>query len=125
MKKRSAHREAGNAIVEMALVLPLLVMLAFGVVEFGRAYNAQITVTHAAREGVRVLALTQDGGAAADAARKAATSLDPTLVTVDAGVCNPGYPTTVVVTYPFTYEVPLFGTSTISLTGRGVMRCGG
>jgi Flp pilus assembly protein TadG len=50
-------RQAGVAAVEMALVLPLLLLLVFGIVEFGLIFNRWITVTHSAREGVRQLAL--------------------------------------------------------------------
>ena len=117
--------ERGAAIVEFALVLPVLVMLIFGIVEFGRGYNAKVTVTHAAREGARVLALTADPNAAEAAAKNAATSLDPNDVTVTASACTPGTPASVTVQFPFTYDVPLVGGGTKTLTSTGVMRCGG
>jgi len=124
-RRSRLRREDGNTLVEMALVLPLLVVLVFGIVEFGRAYNAQVTLTHAAREGVRVLALTGDGGEAADAARNAATSLSPGQLSVSTSDCDPGEPAELTITYPFSFEVPLIGTDTMTLTGTGVMRCGG
>ena len=49
--------ERGAVAVEFALIVPILVMLIFGIVEFGRGYNTKVTVTHAAREGARILAL--------------------------------------------------------------------
>ena len=49
--------EQGAAAVEMALVLPLLLLLLFGIIDFGRVLNAQITLTEAAREGARAAAL--------------------------------------------------------------------
>ena len=58
------RQDRGASMVEFALILPLLVLLIFGLVEFGRGYNAQITLTHAAREGVRTLAVTKDAGEA-------------------------------------------------------------
>ena len=58
MKRRERMgAEGGAAAVEMALVLPLLFLLVFGIIEFGFIFNRWITVTHAAREGVRLLAL--------------------------------------------------------------------
>ncbi len=117
--------DRGSTLVETALMLPLLVLLVFGVVEFGRAYNAQVTLTHAAREGVRELALTQNSVSAANKAVTAATSLDPSDLSVVTSACNPGQATTLKISYPFTYDIPLFGQSTITLTGEGVMRCGG
>jgi Flp pilus assembly protein TadG len=58
MESRGRTRaEGGAAAVEMALVLPLLFLLIFGIIEFGFIFNRWITTTHAAREGVRLLAL--------------------------------------------------------------------
>ena len=47
--------DSGQALVEFALVLPLLVLLTLGIVEFGRAWNARQVVTDAARAGARVM----------------------------------------------------------------------
>lgn len=44
----------GQALVEFALVLPLLMLVLFGIVEFGRAWNAKQVLTDAAREGARL-----------------------------------------------------------------------
>ncbi|MDH3730673.1 MAG: pilus assembly protein [Acidimicrobiia bacterium] len=112
-------------MVESALMLPLLLLLIFGMVEFSRAYNAKVTVTHAAREGVRVLAITGDPVAAADAAEGAGTSLDPASMTITNTPCVPAQPTELTVSYPFTYEIPFFGTNTLTLQATGVMRCSG
>lgn len=111
--------------MEFALILPVLVLLVFGIVEFGRAYNTNVTLTHAAREGARVLAITQDSTKAGNAAVAAATSLDASQISVSTTACTPGQPTQVSLSYPFTYDIPLFGTNTITLNGTGVMRCGG
>ena len=117
--------ERGAALVEAALILPLLLLLVFGIVAFGRGYNAKVSATHAAREGVRVLAITADPVAAEDAARNAAPSLDPADLTVTTTDCNPGEPTSVTVTYEYTYSLPLLGGRTITMEETGVMRCGG
>ena len=47
----------GAALVELALVLPIFVMLALGIIEFGRALMVSQLVTNAAREGVRLASL--------------------------------------------------------------------
>lgn len=51
----SSHTRLDNgaALVEMALILPLLVMLLLGIVTAGIAYNHQLSLTHAAREAGR------------------------------------------------------------------------
>lgn len=59
MISRRARNVSGQAAVEMALVLPLLLILLLGIMEFGQAWNAKQVVTDAAREGAR-LAVVQD-----------------------------------------------------------------
>jgi len=48
----------GVAVIEFALVLPLLLLLCFGITEFGRAWMTMNVLTSAAREGVRLAAVT-------------------------------------------------------------------
>lgn len=45
--------EKGQAVVEMALILPILLMLVFGIVEFGRILNTYMIVTEVSREAAR------------------------------------------------------------------------
>jgi len=51
------RKEKGAAAVEFALILPILVVLVFGIFQFGIAYNRYIAITHAAREGARLAAV--------------------------------------------------------------------
>jgi Flp pilus assembly pilin Flp len=46
--------EEGAAAVEFALLLPLLVLLLFGMIQFGAAFNTRIQATNAAREAARL-----------------------------------------------------------------------
>ena len=48
------NEEDGAAAVEFALLLPLLVVLLFGFIQFGTAFNTKIQATNAAREGARM-----------------------------------------------------------------------
>ena len=56
----SKTTERGAVAVEFALLAPVLVMLLLGIMEFGRAYNTQISLSSAAREGVRVMAISNN-----------------------------------------------------------------
>src|SRR5439155_4823448 len=56
MRKRS-RSERGAAIIETALTLPLLLLVAVGIFELGRAYQTWEVLTNAAREGARVAIL--------------------------------------------------------------------
>ena len=51
--RRSTRDEGGQAAVEFALVLPFLLMMLIGIVEFGRAWNQHQVITDAARETAR------------------------------------------------------------------------
>jgi len=57
---RPARGEAGESMVEFALVLPLLLMVLIGIVQFGLVHHAQNVATTAAQEGARVGA-AEDG----------------------------------------------------------------
>jgi Flp pilus assembly protein TadG len=129
-------RDRGSAAVEFALVLPLLLLIVFGIIDFGRALNAQITLTQAAREGVRLAALGDTGAAIQARAAAAAPGLSGVTVTVAAS-CAPGAGPTadaqVNVSYTFSFITPigaiagLLGGSgpgaPIVLSAQGVMPC--
>jgi Flp pilus assembly protein TadG len=50
---RSAWRQRGQALVEFALILPVVLLLVVGMLEFARAWNLHQVMTDAAREGAR------------------------------------------------------------------------
>lgn len=54
------NNERGQSAVEFALILPILIIILLGIVEFGWFLNAKITITSAAREGARVYAIHGD-----------------------------------------------------------------
>ncbi|MVA76539.1 pilus assembly protein [Auraticoccus sp. F435] len=124
-------RDRGAAAVEFALVAPVLLLLVLGITEFGRAYHLQTTLSGAAREGVRVMALQDDRAAARAATRSAAQPLVLTdaQIAVSPDSCAAARASgsgnaTVTVTYPMDFIGGFMGAS-ITLTGRGVMRCNG
>lgn len=124
---RAGNDENGAAAIELALLVPVLITILFGIVEFGLGFNASITVTQAAREAVRPLALGK-GTSAADAAGKAAAS--PLTVVVDqmvpsSGVCAAGTNASVRVNHSFSYDIPFFKSDTITIRRKAVMKCGG
>ncbi len=62
--RRLLHRfrqtEAGQSLVEFTMILPIFLVLMFGLVDFGRAFYTWLLVTNAAREGARVAAVQAD-----------------------------------------------------------------
>src|SRR5262245_20064217 len=101
---KSRANDLGAAAVEFALVLPLLVILIFGIIDFGRMLNAKITLTEAAREGARATALVGES-AGDDRARTAAEGFaikDPDIHACPSSA-GPGDDATVTVTYEFQF----------------------
>ena len=63
MRRRVArHREEGQAIVELALIMPVFMLLLLGILEFGMAFDHLITISYASREGARTGAALVNGG---------------------------------------------------------------
>jgi Flp pilus assembly protein TadG len=121
------NHERGAAAVEFAILLPLLLMLVLGTIEFGRAYNAQITLTNAARDGVRYMAIVKDPSGAKTAAANAASSISTTIpttdVTLSTDVCTTGTQVTLTIKYNLSTLTGIAGP--FPMTGKGVMLCGG
>jgi Flp pilus assembly protein TadG len=123
----SRASERGAVAVEFAILAPVLVMLLLGIMEFGRAYNAQASLSSAAREGVRVKAISNDKTAARTAAKKAAVSLRPALtdanISFGGAYCSPGTQITITITYNLSTMTGIAGP--FPMTGKGAMLCGG
>lgn len=103
--------EHGQALAEMALVLPLFLLLLFGVIEMGRVGYAYITVSNAAREGGRVATIGGTDPEIESSIENAATSLDSMSLTI---IISPleadrqsGQEVTIDVTYPVQLVIPI------------------
>lgn len=118
------RHDKGAAMVEIALILPLLLVLLFGIIEFGRAYNATISMQAAAREGARELALRRPPGQVDAAVRDAAPSVDIDSISQTACPATGDGDARVVVTEGFTFGIPFVPLGTRTLSATGVMRCG-
>lgn len=114
--------------MEFALVLPVLLLLVLGMLEFSRAYNAQISLTNAAREGARVMAIHDNTTTAKNAAVAAAPSISLTAsqVSVTPSSCsaNPGATVKVTINYSLSLMTGLFGAA-LPMSSVGAMVCGG
>jgi Flp pilus assembly protein TadG len=91
MRKRLRFRgEEGTSVVEFALVAPVLFLLLVGILDLGRAVNAYVTVSNAAREGSHyaILHPTAAPSAIASAVRERVVPLNPCLVSVTTSYYN-------------------------------------
>jgi len=105
-------------------------LLVFGVIDVGRALNAQITLAEAAREGARLAATDQPDVVA----RTQAAAVGLANVSVSVTFCQPGAgpaaDAEVRVSSPFSFVTPIAALlggssagSSITLTARAVMPC--
>jgi Flp pilus assembly protein TadG len=123
--KRRHKRERGQNLVEFALVLPIFLVIVFGIIDFGMGLKSWIQVTNAAREGARYAAVTcATADADIDLVKDRAVASSADLVAAgDVDVTNcPGDSTesvTVTVEYDYSLITPLGGMLSI-LGGFGI-----
>lgn len=119
--------DQGQAAVELALVLPLLAVLALVLVQVALVVRDQVLVIHVAREAAREAAVSDDP-AGADQAARSGGSLDPGRLRVDvSGRGAPGSRVRVDVGYASPTDVPLVGplVGDVALSGSATMRVEG
>jgi len=134
--RTSASRgQEGQALVEYALVLPLMLVLIFGILEFGRAIHYWIDSTHLANEGARYAAVNRNPGPGGSLAqtlagkgstselRDGSASVDPLQICVDYpnGTSAVGDPVRVRATTTYNF-LPFMNLLPVSITGEASMR---
>lgn len=117
-------RQRGQATVELALVLPLVVMLLLAIVQVALVARDAILVVHAAREAVREAAVSAASGAARTAAESGSGLTGPRLDVQVKKREPPGGQVEVAVHYRAPTDVPLVGALVpdVTLSSRAVMR---
>jgi len=126
-RTREQERDRGAAAVEFALVAPILLALVGGIIEFSYTYNLQISVTQAAREAARTMAIFNDQARARTAAVTGAPGLNPAGFSYTfTGACPAGGTgnAQVAVNYTASSLTGIFGGS-VTVHGTGAMRCHG
>ena len=123
-----ARAQRGAAMVELAIILPVLVMLVFGIIQFGIAFNRVQGLHAAAREGARVASLPTSTGADVQARINESLAAmnfaaNPASISPSGCAGNNGNPIRVTVTAPYTVAIPLIPNVNVTLTGQGVFRC--
>ena len=110
-RRQRLSGQSGQALVEAALVIPVLLLLAFGVVMAGRVSHAKIAVQAAAREASRTLATasSEDEGLAEafQTARSVAEGYDLSQERLTVNVESNGFQRGGTASAEITYRVPL------------------
>jgi len=129
-KDGTRNPQAGVALIEAAFVLPVLLVLTMGMLDFGRAFHTKSVLDQAAREGARIAVVTSpDVDLVTDKVNAVLASSGVTATSVT--VLGPGsdHMVTVTVTTTFTFITPgvfalvngNFG-NTLPMSGQTVMR---
>ena len=133
----SKMSERGAVAVEFAILAPVLIVILLGIMEFGRAYNAQVTLSNAAREGVRVMAINNSPSSAKAAVKNVAAVLKPGLkdekiafkyqttpaTTPVPTACGANVQVTMTIDYTLPTMTGIAGP--FAMKGTGTMQCGG
>jgi Flp pilus assembly protein TadG len=119
--------EKGQSIVEFALVLPILVMLLFGIIDFGRIFHTYLAIDHASREAARTASIGENDATIVSTAVASASSIQLTAGQVavsPGGTKSSGSDVTVTITYPISFLTPVVSnlTGPITLSSSTVMR---
>lgn len=129
MKALFIRNERGQAMVELALVLPILLILFMGTVEFGRIFHSYLVITNASREGARLATLGSSNAEISTRVGLSTTGLDAAkvhiTVTPDPAQRKTGTLTTVEVRYNISLVFPLFDVfvpDPVPITAKTVMR---
>jgi hypothetical protein len=110
-QRTDMRREQGQAMVEFAVVLPMLLLLLFAIIQLGIVFNHYLALTDAVRAGSRVAAVSRfetcPSCKAETAVRDAAPALDDELDVDVESSWLPGEQVTVTGAYP--YEINILG----------------
>lgn len=129
MRRRRDPRRRGAAVVEFAVVLPLLLTVLFGIIEYGWVFMVRQTLQTAAREGARLAVLQTSVTPYTNVLERVSNVMGPTGLTtyaVTMSHATAGNPVeTVTITIPYN-DVSLmggfFGTHDYDLGGTCTMR---
>lgn len=119
-------RTRGQSLVEFAFCLPVLVLLLVGIFDLGRAFNAHIVITNAAREGAYYGSMyPHDTSGISDQVINEAQGSGIPLAAEDIAISTTGAintPVSVAVTYDFAFLTTyFFGGAPLTLQGRAEM----
>lgn len=141
-RRRDSGRERGAVAVEFALVIPILLVVVFGIINLGFVFAQQIALSNGARQGARYATvddrtcdqiITETTNGAETVGMTAAQVPTPTISPSCSGTQKPctgtpaGTNVTVTMTRPASWAVPfppLFTSGNApTLVGKGIMRC--
>jgi Flp pilus assembly protein TadG len=136
---RRLRSESGQAVIEFAMVLPILCALVFVIVDFGKAVYYYIDLTHIANEGARIAAVAPSAlpggspslkaylcsqlGSGSSELQVGSSVADRATVAISypSGTQKAGDPVRVVVSTAY-HWIPFFGGGSMAISGAATMR---
>jgi len=104
---RRLRNEDGQSFVEFAFIMPFLIFLVLGVIQFGRAWHNYIAITDAARVGAREAAVHRSTACSSATTKINSLGIIPSGSSIGCSAgSNVGDPVTVTVTYSFSIGLP-------------------
>lgn len=131
MEVKSKH-QSGTSAVEFALLLPILVLLVFGIIEFGLLLYDQAVITNASREGARAGIIQQPSRVTCSEIQTVVTNYSSSYlinfggadVNFSATGCPcPGFGSNLAVTVTYPYNFLALPLANMNLRARAVMKC--
>ncbi|WP_027309525.1 TadE/TadG family type IV pilus assembly protein [Caloramator sp. ALD01] len=123
------HRKKGQALLEFAILLPILLLIVMGISEFGIMLNSYLTIQNASREGARLGILGADDNEIVQAVYSSASHIDTNKlnVTITPNDSNrrPGETLRVRVEYEYDLLIPIIKNilgNQVELTAETAMR---
>ncbi len=114
--RRRYTNQRGQALVELALILPVLLLLVFGIIEFGRIYASNLMISNAAREGARAASLGVPDEDIVIIVKDRCAFLDAAKLDIDITPVPPeratGNPVNIDVNYPLEIKTPIISVIT-------------
>lgn len=121
--------EKGQATVELAFSLVILIIFLFGIIDFGRIFHAYLTLEQAGREGARMASVGAEDSEIITRIKDSTSSLDVNNVTISLTPIKAnrvrGSYVTVKLTYPISFSVPILenlSQTPLTLRSETVMR---
>jgi Flp pilus assembly protein TadG len=110
-QRKKGHK--GQAMTELALVLPVLLLLVMSIIQFGLILKSYITVVNGARLGARIAAVGKTNAQITSKVKEALPTLDKNMLTIDISPSDEaartsGTDVTISVSYQENIIVPLF-----------------
>lgn len=120
--RTSRGSDRGVAAVEFALIVPVLMAIIIGTVEFGYRYQQNIEYTNAAMQAARLMSIDNDQTAATTEVKNF-TGNNSDVVTFPNGVCSASNTTVQVKVVGNPASITHMFGATFSVTAKGQVRC--